>query len=166
MEPFLCVPSLSLPSLRSWHCWDPSATGGDCNLSPVPAREPHTASPHTHLCAPSSEQDSCPQKAALGTIFKQSNINGACEPISSQFLPALKHLFPLFTLLGLSKMGAVFFFSGKRKEKQKKTSALPTLAILVPQYLMFFFTPSPASCSNVLCKNLRFHFKKRRKRNK
>jgi len=46
-------------------------------------RAPHTASPHTCLCTPSSEQYSCPQKAALKTIFKQPNINGVFKPISS-----------------------------------------------------------------------------------
>lgn len=43
---------------------------------------------------------------------------------------------------------------------------MPTLAISVPQYLMFFFTPSPAPCSGGLCKNPTFHFKKKRKRNR
>lgn len=70
----------------------------ECNhrrLQPESCPRPralHSFSAHTALQAPSSEQDSCPQKAAPRTTSKQPNINGGCRPISSQFLPALKHL--------------------------------------------------------------------------
>lgn len=37
---------LSLSSLRSWHCWDLSTIRGHFNQSPVPAWDPHPASPH------------------------------------------------------------------------------------------------------------------------
>lgn len=72
----------------------------------------------TRLC-PLSEQGSCLQKTALETIFRQSNTNGIWKPISSQFLPALKHLFFLFTLLALSKIEGGFLFLWKTERKPK-----------------------------------------------
>lgn len=72
----------------------------------------------TRLCPP-SEQGGCLQKAALETVFRQSNTNRIWKPISSQFLPALKHLFFLFTMLGLSKMEGGFLFLWKTERKTK-----------------------------------------------
>lgn len=108
MEPFHCTPDLPLSSSRTWHCWDLSTIRGNCNLSPVPAWDPpHSFSPHVSAL---SEQGSCLQKAALEKIFRQPNTNGIWKPISSQFLPSLKHLILLFTLLALSKMEDGFLF--------------------------------------------------------
>lgn len=66
-----------------------------------------------------TEQGSCLQKAAPEKVFRQSNTNGIWKPISSQFLPALKHLIFLFTLLVLSKMEVGFLFLWKTERKTK-----------------------------------------------
>lgn len=74
--------------------------------------------------------------------------------------------FPSVHPAGAQQNGGCFLLLWKKGKKKTKKSGLPTLAISVPQYLMFFFTPSPAPCSGGLCKNPTFHFKKKRKRNR
>ena len=91
-----------------------------CNqrqLQPESCSSPRA--PHTSLRSLLRAGQLSPEGSSQDN-FQTIQYKWSLQPISSQFLPALKHLFPLSTLLGLSKMGGVFFFSGKRKEKQKK----------------------------------------------
>lgn len=115
LEPFHCTPDLSLSSSRTWHCWDLSRA--NCNLSPVPAWDPHTASPHTSLLSQS--------KAAVSRrqLLRQFSDNSIQMEFENLFLHSF--FLPWSTLHFCShcwhsaKWRMVFFSSGKQKEKQK-----------------------------------------------